>query len=425
MPIDKSNNCGDYLRSKIDINNFNNLKYSNKFGKINKINSFLTSHQVVTSVKKGKQLMTKDFLSSQNLNSRIEDESNEYLFQNFESLRKEFNFDSNSWILNAYFDNVNPDNSILNVAFPSAIAFYYVTLVFPGNDYTFFGNFLDDNNYESSLTVYTSDGNLNPNFISINTYNQESLISSSDYNYISLDSNKQISYRVSNKTNNFFWVLQRFYVNMNVYKKIDLINNLFTVYDNLKKQEVNKMNPLIRNKLSNRVTFPIQKLLSFIADDALSSQFSPFYFPKSTSGLFPDGNHFYLVSLPGEHQLFKITGTYQSSLETPYIDFITVNQDTTATDNGLPFYDFVNDDNTYEIYVATSEISLQEIKNKSQSDTPIVLRYQENNNNRMLIFRIITYSKNGISTFDSNLSLTPEETENQMTSGLYPTIVKI
>ena len=51
--------------------------------------------------------MTKDFLSSQNLNSKIEDEPDEYLFQNFESLRQEFNFDSNSWILNAYFDNVN------------------------------------------------------------------------------------------------------------------------------------------------------------------------------------------------------------------------------------------------------------------------------------------------------------------------------
>lgn len=249
------------------------------------------------------------------------------------------------------------------------------------------------------------------------------MISSSDYDYISLDSNNQVSYRVSNKTNNFFWVLQRFYVNMNVYKKIDLINNLFKVYDNRKKRKVNKLSPLLRNKLSNRVTFPIQKLLSFIANDASSSQFSPFYFPKSTSGLFPDGNHFYLVSLPGEHQLFKITGTYQNSIETPYIDFIIVNQDTTETDNGLPFYDFVNDDNIYEIYVATSGVSLQEIKNKSQSKAPIVLRYQENNNNRMLIFRIITYSNSGISQFDS--SLTPEETEKQMTSGLYPIIVKI
>ena len=131
------------------------------------------------------------------------------------------------------------------------------------------------------------------------------------------------------------------------------------------------------------------------------------------------------MSLPGEHQLFKVTGTYQNTLETPYIDFITVNQDSTATDNGIPFYDFVKDDKTYEIYVATSGVSLQEIKNKSQSKAPIVLRYQENNNNRMLIFRIITYSNTGISQFDSSFSLTPEETENQMTSGLYPIIVKI
>ena len=75
--------------------------------------------------------------------------------------------------------------------------------------------------------------------------------------------------------------------------------------------------------------------------------------------------------------------------------------------------------------MATSGVSLQEIKNKSQSKAPIVLRYQENNNNRMLIFRIITYSNTGISQFDSSFSLTPEETENQMTSGLYPIIVKI
>lgn len=212
---------------------------------------------------------------------------------------------------------------------------------------------------------------------------------------------------------------------MDVYNNNNLVNNLFTVYDHNKNQVVPKLNTIPRNKLSNKITFPIQRLLSFIAEDASSLEFSPFYFPKSTSGLFPDGNHFYLVSLPGEHQLFKVTGTYQSSLETPYIDFITVNQDSTATDNGLPFYDFVKDDQTYEIYVATNEISLQEIKDKSLNENPIVLRYQENNNNRMLIFRIITYSKTGVSQFDSSRTLSPEETEQQMTSGLYPTIVKM
>lgn len=305
-----------------------------------------------------------------------------------------------------------------------------MTLVFPDNDYTFSGKFFEDRNYESSLTVYTSDGNLNPDFISINTYNtnlnnQDNVFSSNQYNYISLDSENQINYRVSNKTDNFFWVLQRFYVKMDVYNTRDLVGNLFKVYNNKKKQSINKLNSVLRDKLSKKVTFPIQKLLSFIAEDASSAEFSPFYFPKSTSGLFPDGNHFYLVSLPGEHQLFKVTGTYQNTLETPYIDFITVNQDSTATDNGIPFYDFVKDDQTYEIYVATNDISLEQIKDKSQNENPIVLRYQEDNNNRMLIFRIITYSKTGISQFDSSFSLTPEETEKQMTSGLYPIIVKI
>lgn len=417
MPIDRGNHSSDCLRDKIDLNNFNNLKYTNKHGRINKIRSFLSSHQLVTSIKKGKNSLTLD--------NEIQ-----YLIANFESLRSEYDFDSYSWILNAYFDKENPDRSVLNVAFPSAIAYYYVTLVFPNNDYTFSGKFFEDSNYESSLTVYTSDGNLNPDFISINTYNtnlsnQDNVISSNQYNYLSLDSDNTLNYRVSNKSNNFFWVLQRFYVNMDVYNNNNLVNNLFTVYDHNKNQVVPKLNTLLRNKLSNKITFPIQKLLSSIAEDASSPEFSPFYFPKSTSGLFPDGNHFYLVSLPGEHRLFKITGTYQSSLETPYIDFITVNQDSTATDNGIPFYDFVKDDQTYEIYVATNEISLQEIKDKSQNENPIVLRYQENNNNRMLIFRIITYSKTGVSQFDSSQSLSPEETEQQMTSGLYPTIVKM
>ena len=136
----------------------NNLKYTNKHGRINKIRLFLPSHQIVTSIENGKNGLI--------LNNEIE-----YLTADFESLRQEFDFDSHSWILNTYFDKENPDNSILNVAFPSAIAYYYLTLVFPNNDYTFSGKFFENSNYESSLTVYTSDGNLNPDFISINNYN--------------------------------------------------------------------------------------------------------------------------------------------------------------------------------------------------------------------------------------------------------------
>ena len=111
MTIDRGNHCSDYLRQKIDLNNFYNLRYSNKNGRINKISSFLSSHQLVTSIKKSKNLITQD--------NEIQ-----YLIDNFESLRKEYDFDSYSWIMNAYFDKDNPKNSILNVAFPSAIAYY-------------------------------------------------------------------------------------------------------------------------------------------------------------------------------------------------------------------------------------------------------------------------------------------------------------
>lgn len=50
MTIDRGNHCSDYLRQKIDLNNFYNLRYSNKNGRINKISSFLSSHQLVTSI---------------------------------------------------------------------------------------------------------------------------------------------------------------------------------------------------------------------------------------------------------------------------------------------------------------------------------------------------------------------------------------
>lgn len=421
MPIDRSNGCHEYLKDKISKNHYNNLKYTNLNGQINKITSFLDSHQIKTSVTKGR------LLSTNRVNKRT---GIRYIIDDFDSLRQEYDFESHSWILNAYFDNQHPDNSVLNVAFPSAVAYYYVTLVFPGNDYTFSGKFLDENNYESSLTVYTADGNLNPEYVSVNTYNTnlqvtDNIISPQKYDYISLDNNKNLNYRVINKTGYFFWVLQRFYVNMSTYNVTDLNNNLFTVYDNKKGQYLPALGVILRNELSSRVTINAQKLLSFIAEKANSLRFSPFYFPQSSSGLFPDGNHFYLVSLPGEHQLFKVTGSYTPSSVTPYIDFITVNQDTTATDNGIPFYDFLQEDNSYEIYVATDNISLEEIKSRSQNENPIVLRYAQNNNDRMLIFRIITYSQEGISQIDSSSSLSPSETEKQMTSGFYPTIVTV
>ena len=74
-----------------------------------------------------------------------------------------------SWILEAFFNYESPDYAILNCAFPSSIAYYYVTIVPSGSNYTFTGSFLVDNNYESSLTVYTANGLVNTDFEAINS----------------------------------------------------------------------------------------------------------------------------------------------------------------------------------------------------------------------------------------------------------------
>ena len=75
-----------------------------------------------------------------------------------------------SWVLISNFNYNNPHKAILNVAYPASIAFYYITIVPPGSNYSFEGEFLKKDVYESSLTVYNSNGLTDPDFKSINTF---------------------------------------------------------------------------------------------------------------------------------------------------------------------------------------------------------------------------------------------------------------
>ena len=326
-----------------------------------------------------------------------------------------------SWILEAFFNYESPDDAILNCAFPSSIAYYYVTIVPSGSNYTFTGSFLVGDNYESSLTVYTANGVLNADFEAINS-NIDIIALGKDY--ISYD-NDNIEYKVDNNTKNFFWVLQRFYVNMETYTKEDLIDNLFIVTDTGSSEAIEPLSEIARTVLSNASTEPLQNILATVADDADSVCFKPFYYPASTAGLFPAESHYYLVSLPGPTDtLFKITGTYtDTDMETtPYIDFITVGQDTTATYTGKPFYEFEFDSSgNYELYVATSSITDDGIKEKTGLDSPIILRYDDRTVNPMLIFRIITYDEDGIASIDTDEDLTALATSTKVGS-IYPTI---
>tara|TARA_Y100000991_G_C21968467_1_gene348137 strand:+ start:1465 stop:2484 length:1020 start_codon:yes stop_codon:yes gene_type:complete len=319
------------------------------------------------------------------------------------------NFNS-SWQINSYFDYRYPNNSVLNLAYPSSIAYYYVSIIPPHSNYNLNGFFLNKNVFEVSLTVYFGNGFINYDYKPLNTY----II------------NNRIDYNITTN-NNFLYVIQRYYVNLDYYDSTDLINNLLNVYDLDKHYNIPFLNQNKRSMYSEIITKPFQKIISFISPSVVSN-FTKFYLPGFKNGLFKDLNHYYLLSLPGNYKLLKIEGYYNYSKVIPYVDFITIDQDTTSTDNGIPFYKFNKDSiyNIYDInykniYVANYDVSDEEIY-KIDSDANII-RWEKNNLNKAVIFRVINYNYKGIGQGKGPLS--PEETKKIMVCGFYPEIIPI
>ncbi len=309
----------------------------------------------------------------------------------------------NSWILKSNFNYNCPYNSYLNLAYPASIAYYYITIIPPNSNYSFIGKFLEENVYESSLTVYTSNGLLDNDFKSISTYYSKGLI----------------NYNVYNNNLGVLYMLQRFYVNLDYYSEEDLVDNLFNVYDN----DINSFLPILddnkRNFYSEMLYMPLETLISWISPES-ENNYSGFYLPGKFTGLFPDSNHYYLISTPGKFKIFKISGYFKPENKFPYVDFITVNQNNVSTDNGLPFYEFLKKDNTYEIYVTSDNIDENIIYNIDPHAN--ILKWRPFNDYKAVIFRIIDYSRFGIS--NSTGPLTPDETKKMMRK-FYPKITPI
>jgi hypothetical protein len=336
----------------------------------------------------------------------------EYIFILFLYLIYCFGLDTdlnNSWQVNSYFDYRYPNNSVLNVAYPSSIAYYYVSIIPPNSNYNFNGFFLDKNIFEVSLTVYFINGYINYNYIPLNSYNNKGYI---DYNITT--------------TNEFLYAIQRYYVNLDYYNQNDLINNLLNVYDLEEKRNLPFLNQIQRDSYSKIITIPLQKIISFISPSVISN-FTKFYLPGLNNGFFEDLNHYYLISTPGNFKLFRIEGYYNYSKNIPYVDFITINQDTTSTDNGLPFYKFnnsiynIHDIYYNNIYIADYDISNEQIY-KIDSNANII-RWNKENFNKAIIFRIINYNYKGIVQKKGPLS--PEETKKIMICGFYPEIIPV
>ena len=331
------------------------------------------------------------------------------MFSICKSQNNNLNFENNieyqnfSWVINSYFDYKNPRNSILNVAYPSAIAYYYITIIPPNSDINIFGNFATRQVFEISITFYKSNGDIDTNYDTYNTYkNEENIIN------------------LNVKNDELLYVIQRFYVNLDFYSTNDIINNLFYIYDNNQNKILPTCSLLDRTVNSIRITDLYRNI---IKHNSLKTnrRFSKFFLPLS-SGLFACNNHLYIISTPGKYKCLKIQGKFKYSKDVPYCDFITVNQNTTETDNGLPFYKFTsseNSDGNYELYVAHDDCE-HLIENKSNIP---VLKWKNDNYYKAVIFRIINYN------YDSNIQnlgpLTPSETEAVMISGFYPDITPV
>jgi len=309
-------------------------------------------------------------------------------------------YDKNSWVLKSNFNYNKPHQAILNLAYPASIAYYYISIIPPNSNYSFIGRFLEYNVYESSLTVYDSNGLLDSNFKSINTFNN----------------NGMINYNVVNENFDVLYVLQRFYLNMDYYDEKDIVNNLLHVFDNNLNYYIPPLNSLRRDYYSRMIYKPLQTLISWISPTTNTS-FSEFYLPGEFTGLFPDMNHYYLVALPGIFRTFKVKGYFDPSSRIPYIDFITVDQNKVSTDNGLPFYEFLTEENTYEIYITTLDLDKDNIL--SFDPKAKIIKWDDRNKDRALIFRMIDYSKIGIANATGPLS--PKETKEIMFD-FYPSI---
>lgn len=306
------------------------------------------------------------------------------------------------WIAYAYFNYKIPDKNIMNTAYPSAIAYYFITIQPKNSCYEYSGTFLNGvHAYQSTLSVYNVNGTIDTDYKVQNNRNMDKI-------YLNV------------KNNETKFIIMRYYCNLNNYYVEDYINNLPVVRDINTKFILPKADQNLRNNVSEKILYPYfgEKL-----NQTIEPTFSEFFYSMDSISLFPDNSHFYLFARPGNGKLFKISGKFIQNNIYPYADFITVDGTGTETENGVPFYEFPFDsDNNYTIYVATPEISHDYIINYVGIDDIIILRWNSYENIG-LIFRMATYSNVGIVNF--NTTMTPSETKEKMVSGFYPIFEKL
>lgn len=277
-----------------------------------------------------------------------------------------------AWPLLSAFNLNNPDKSLINIAMPSAVSFYYLHLLKPGNKYKVTGQFpKNSESFQTNIQQYTTSGNPLPDGIFL------------DSRYQGV---KPFILEFEPKENNF--LMLRIYLNTNELNNVP--NNwLCDIYKNGEKLSLPSFNQ--RKEISDIITPKGIKLIEEFSDSSVTfDDFMAFYLPcNQGEGLFPDISHYYLSSALGDNvQAIRIFGENLKSND-PYIvytDFMGVNSLSTQTLCAIPFFKL---NENYEFIICNHDY---EVPKKYENLN--ILRFNENikNNEREIVFRMINYA---------------------------------
>tara|TARA_Y100001970_G_C14231001_1_gene858631 strand:- start:748 stop:1860 length:1113 start_codon:yes stop_codon:yes gene_type:complete len=277
-----------------------------------------------------------------------------------------------AWPLLSAFNLNNPDNSLINIAMPSAVSFYYLHLLKPGNKYKVTGQFpKNSESFQTNIQQYTTSGNPLPGGIFL------------DSRYQGV---KPFILEFEPKQDNF--LMLRIYLNTN--ELDDVPNNwLCEIYKNCEKLSLPSFNQ--RKEISDIITPKGINLIEQFSDSSVTfNDFMAFYLPcNQGDGLFPDISHYYLSSALGDNvQAIRIFGENLKS-DDPYIvytDFMGVNSLSTQTLCAIPFFE-LNEE--YEFIICNHDYKVPK-----KYENLNILRFNENvkNNEREIVFRMINYA---------------------------------
>lgn len=278
-----------------------------------------------------------------------------------------------AWNLLSYFNSNHPEKSFLNFAMPSAVSYYFVYLLKPGNTYKVIGKFpSSDDSFQTNIQQYTINGNPLQGGVFLDSY---------------FIGSKPINLEIIPNQENF--LMLRIYLNT---KKNSFVPNdwLCEIYKNDIRLPIATYQD--QKIISDKYTPLAVKLIEENSDSSVTNnKFKKFFLPVNQgNNLFPDISHYYLVCEMGNYvNAIRIYGKNLKSNNKyiVYTDFIGVNSISTQTECAIAFFELSEDN--YEFIICNHDYQVDD-KFKHLK----ILRFSENieKNQREIVFRMINYA---------------------------------